>query len=131
MKTKIVEATNPGGINWGKFMIAVYDNHDWSRASAVDTGRPLLRSIGTNPQQIWVLDLQTGEGAMFRAHSTGYPKADLDRHRVWVCPLFEPFLQWLYQQDLSGGPEALPDLVELPEARSAVWGYRRDPGSQT
>lgn len=71
---------------------------------------------------MWVLDLQTGEGAFFRPG--GYAAADLEKHRVWVCPLFEPFLEWLYRQDLTDLGQ-LPRLVELPDAEFAMRGYRR------
>ena len=68
------------------------------------------------------LRLQTGEGAMFRPG--GSPAADLDKHAVWVCPLFQPFLAWLYEQDLTD-LDALPAHVELPDAEFAFAGYRR------
>ena len=57
-----------------------------------------------------VLDLQTGEGAIFMPG--GLAAADLDKHGIWVCPLFEPFLAWLYKQDLSD-LDALPAVVEI------------------
>lgn len=89
--------------------------------------RPLLAQLGWGPEHLWVLDLQTGEGAYFRPG--GYAKADLDRHKIWVCPMFEPFLTWLYKQDLSD-LDALPAGVELTEdeAPSAMHGYRRGGG---
>jgi hypothetical protein len=42
-------------------------------------------------------------------------------------PLFEPFLNWLYQQDLTD-LEKLPALVEFTfeEAPPALHGYRRE-----
>jgi hypothetical protein len=39
-------------------------------------------------------------------------------------PLFEPFLEWLYQQDLTRF-EDLPSHVDLPEAEFQLHGYRR------
>ncbi len=126
MITKIIEATN--GFNWGKFMVAQFTPDEWARKSLIDAdvgpiGRSLLRSLGwdASVDHFWVLDLQTGEGAYFR-HS-GNASADLHKHAIWVCPLYEPFLEWLYQQpaDLA----ALPELVDLPQAESAIYGYRR------
>jgi hypothetical protein len=38
--------------------------------------------------------------------------------------MFEPFLEWLYAQDLSD-LGALPRLVELPDAEFSFSGYRR------
>lgn len=69
-----------------------------------------------------MLDLETGEGALFLPG--GYASADLDKHKVWVCPLFEPFLAWLYKQDLQDLSK-LPDLVDLPDAPFQWSGYRR------
>lgn len=130
MRTKIVEAVqsrkHPG--NWGKFAVQEPDE-EWAYVSRVDPDRRLLHSIGWGGRHIWVLDLQTGEGVCLRPG--GYAHADLERHQVWVCPLFEPFLTWLYaryredpQLDIAG----LPDVVELPGADFALSGYRR-PGN--
>jgi len=71
------------------------------------------------------MDMQTLEGAAFR-HG-GHAKADLDRHRIWVCPLFEPFLTWLYTQDAARLGE-LDQLVTL-DAPLALAGYRRGGGT--
>jgi hypothetical protein len=79
---------------------------------------PLLDIIGWTNKHRLVLDLQTGEGNIFYAVPSGYPKADLDKHKVWVCPLFEPFLGWLYQQDLTDVTH-LPDSVTLPTGAPA------------
>lgn len=123
MITKFIEATNveAGGINWGKFMLARFDAEEWKRRSKVDDAI-MLRARGWSPSDLLVMDLQTGEAAMFSPG--GYAKADLDKHRVWVCPLFEPFLCWLYKQDLSDLAK-LPDLVWIDDPRSALQGYRR------
>lgn len=121
MRTQIVEATN--GVNWGKFMVARFDPQEWARRSVLpDFPSLLLREVGWSYDHVWVLDLQTGEGALFRP--TGLARADLDKHKIWVCPLFEPFLEWLYAQQPFDVAE-LPKLVELPEAESALYGYRR------
>jgi hypothetical protein len=67
-------------------------------------------------------------GAVFKPG--GYAKGDLDKHAVWVCPLFEPFLGWLYAQD-SADIEKLPALVKIKSPVSALYGYRRPgPGEQ-
>lgn len=125
MQTKIIEATNikHGGYNWGKFMLGRFDE-ERSTFSAIDGRRSLLAACGWTPDHLLVVDLQTGEGALFRPG--GSTRADLDKHRIWVCPLFEPFLMWLYRQDLSD-LEALPAMVEL-DAPSAMAGYRRAGG---
>lgn len=122
MKTKIIEVTNDD-FNWGKMLVARFD-HEWAYRSAIETNVTLLRSLGWGPEHIWVLDLQTGEGAFYRPG--GYAKADLEKHRIWVCPMYEPFLTWLYTQDLSD-LDALPAMVNFSqkEAPPAFAGYRR------
>lgn len=118
MQTVFIEATN-GPRNWGKFMVGVFDDDDWRVTSQVDPGHGLLAGRGWSRRHIFVMDLQTGEGAMFRPG--GFASADLAKHRIWVCPLFEPFLEWLYLQDLA----SLPSHVDLPDAPFAWAGYRR------
>jgi hypothetical protein len=131
MRTKIIEGVQslerPG--NWGKFMLAVPDE-EWARGSLVCPGGPLLSACGWGHEHVWVLDLQTGEGAFFRPG--GVAHADLEKHRIWVCVLFESFLEWLYAQyreDPRLDIESLPDVVELPGAEFAFSGYRR-PGPE-
>jgi len=124
MKTKIIEATQDlkTGFNWGKFLVGRPDE-EWGRRSEIGrSSLPLLTQCGWGYDHLWVLDLQTGEGAFF-LHS-GYAVADLNRHAIWVCPMFEPFLVWLYAQDVSD-LDALPALVELPDAPTSMAGYRR------
>lgn len=117
---RFIEATN-GPQNWGKFFVMRFGVEEHAVESRVTHG-VLLGRIGFSPENIWVLDLQTREGAAFSPG--GLAKADLERHRVWVCPLFEPFLEWLYTQDLSDLSK-LPRHVDLPQAAFAVWGRRR------
>jgi hypothetical protein len=122
MQTKFIEATN-GPRNWGKFMVGRFDKDEWARRSAVSGGKwPLLRAVGWSLDSLLVVDLQTGEGAIFLPG--GFVPADLEKHAIWVCPLFEPFLVWLYQQDLSD-LDRLPAHVDLPDAEFAMQGYRR------
>ena len=105
-----------------------FDTEEQTRPSTVehdDMGRdiPLLARCGWwGLDYVWVLDLQTGEGAYFR-HG-GNAKADLTKHAIWVCPLYEPFLTWLYAQDLSD-IEALPARIDLPNSPFSFAGYRR------
>ena len=123
MQTKIIEATNQR-VNWGKFMLGRFD-HEWKQCSTISTlSTPLLREIGWDSSHLLVLDLQTGEGAIFRINPSGHAANDLRKHRIWVCPLFEPFLVWLYRQDVSD-LSALPAMIDLPDAEPALWGYRR------
>lgn len=122
METRFIEGMHPDGRgNHGKFLVGRFTSEEWGRRSAVDNW-PLLGGRGWSNDHIIVMDLQTGEGAVFKPG--GLASADLKKHRVWVCPLFEPFLTWLYQQDLSDLSK-LPALVEFPDAEFALSGYRR------
>lgn len=123
MKTVFIEATDGREFNWGKFAVCRFEQDEWTRRSAINTrARSLLMTIGQNPTDILVLDLQTCEGAVFTPG--GYAKADLNKHRVWVCPMFEPFLTWLYTQDLTD-LDALPKVVNLGDVPTSMAGYRR------
>jgi hypothetical protein len=123
MQTKMIEATNEqaGGMNWGKFMVCRFTPEEWAYRSAI-TDRPLLTAVGWASTHVFVVDLQTGEGGIFLPH--GLAPADLDNHRIWVCPMFEPFLIWLYEQDLTD-LETLPALVQIADPKSALSDYRR------
>lgn len=118
MRTKIVECTN-GPNNWGKFLVGAFDSFELVHRSPID-GRPTIIARGWRASHVLVLDLQTGEGAMFRLG--GLARYDLQQHKIWVCPLFEPFLEWLYQQP---DPLAIPDHVDLPDAEFDLRGHRR------
>lgn len=132
MHTKIIEATSAQRGergNWGKFLVAQFDR-EWGRTPKApgceDLHMPLLAARGWTGDHILVLDLETGEGAIFLPG--GLARADLDKHRVWVCPLFQPFLDWLYQQDLDN-LDALPDHVAVDFDDVEYAGYRR-PGPE-
>jgi hypothetical protein len=131
-----VEATQGvrGGFNHGKFAVGLFEPEEAERRSALErelgVDVRLLGRCGWAEGHVLVIDLQTGEGAMFLPG--GSPRADLDKHRVWVCPMFEPFLGWLYDHIArEEGPDsewfdALPDLVEIPDAPASMQGYRRE-----
>ena len=127
MKTRIIEASS--GVNFGKILLMTFEENEWEYLSKVNPGRRLLRSIGWHERQFWMLDLQTCEGMVGTVG--GYAKADLDKHQVWVCPLFEPTLAYLYHVTaLRGGLldiDDLPDVIELSleDAPPAMYGYRR------
>lgn len=121
MTTKFIEATDATEFNWGKFAVCRFTPEEWQRRSALDE-RPLLACRGWGADNLFVIDLQTGEGAIFRPG--GLASADLNKHKVWVCPMFEPFLEWLYLQDLSD-LAALPAMVNVGNVPTAMAGYRR------
>lgn len=127
MITKFIEAHDATKFNWGKFMVCRFTNDEWFYRSAVaaDDGRHqrLLFGRGWTLAHLLVLDLQTGEGAIFMPG--GLATADLNRkHKIWVCPLFEPFLTWLYTQD-THDLDALPNVVNLGDVPVSMHGYRR------
>jgi hypothetical protein len=124
METRIVEVTN-GPQNWGKFMVARFTREEWAHRSVV-ADVAVVEYCGWSPRHLWVLDLQTGEGACFAPW--GVAGADLNgKHKVWVCPLFEPFLNWLYARTQAGLPfETLPAHVDIPDAPFNMSGYRRE-----
>lgn len=132
MFTQIIEATND--FNHGKFMVGRFDEDEWATPSALHTvsdmgatspERSVVAARGWTRRHLWVMDLQTGEGALFLPGGSAH--ADLEKHKIWVCPMFEPFLVWLYRQDLED-VSALPAAVRV-EGESAFYGYRR-PGPQ-
>lgn len=125
MKTQFIEVTQGSEFNWGKFMVGQFDEEEWERQSMLpghEGMMPLLRGRGWAPLHFLVLDIETGEAAMF--NKGGLASADLDKHRVWVCPMFEPFLEWLYVQDFKDVSE-LPRYVKLDTDIAAMAGYRR------
>lgn len=125
MICRIVELTNL--FNWGKFMVARFDRDEWRYKSRID-GYGLIGGRGWTAEHLWILDLQTGEGAFFKPG--GLAEADLNKHAIWVCPMFEVFLKWLYKH-----PEHWKDITTIPEfleltdketmSQSAMAGYRR------
>jgi hypothetical protein len=119
MRSFFFEATN--GILWGKFMVGRFEPSDWAATSKVDPGRSLLRGRGWDIEHHLVLDLQTGQGAMFPVRSGGVAEVDVVEAEIWVCPMFRLFLQWLY--DRAGSPlEGLPGVVEFPDPSVSATG---------
>lgn len=136
MRTRFIEATQSveRGPNWGKFCVGLFDEEEWGRRQQMDGStaggmfsRGALTSRGWSPDgAALVVDLQTGEGAIFTL--AGSARADLEKHRVWVCPMFEPFLEWLYgrvSEDAVDWFEHLPAVVEIPDVPFEMAGYRR------
>lgn len=122
MKTKIIEATD--GFNWGRFMVAQFDS-EWAATSTVDSGNPIMQGRWGR-DHVFVMDLVTGEGAFFGPW--GVASIDLNKHAIWVCPLFEPWLQWLYTQhpvDLDKLPAVVNLDHEVTRQHNALAGYRR------
>lgn len=137
MRTKFMEVESAEG-NWGKFAVGYWDAEEWDRKSIVNLPSfSLLGQIGWERDfgQVVIFDLQTCEGAAFRPG--GSPTFDLEKHRVWVCPLFEPFLEWLYddwreyaksvERPLIANwiDDRLPTHLKLEGVPLQMAGYRR------
>jgi hypothetical protein len=124
MKTYLFEAH--GAINWGKFLVGRYEEEwEWP-SNAFPMERSVLHACGVDYRMLWILDIQTREGAMFKPGGDAH--ADLRKHRIWVCPMFEPWLEWFYEQDLTD-LDKVPSVVSIPDLEHvALSGYRR-PGT--
>jgi hypothetical protein len=126
MRLRFLEVSN--GFNWGKFVVGRFETDELRYESVIDATMGykirLIGGRGWGPDHFLFLDLQTGEGGIFR-HG-GSARADLNKTRLRVCPMAEPALVWLYGQDLSD-LDALPALVEFTEAEapSSMQSYRR------
>jgi hypothetical protein len=120
VKVKFIEVTNQN-LNWGKFLLGRFDS-EWEYESSVAPGTKLLAGRGWTPEHLLILDVQTGEGAVFSPG--GSVTHDLNKHKIWVCPMYEPFLEWLYRQDLSD-LDKLPAFLDLKDAPFEWSGYRR------
>ncbi len=134
MDTKFVEAGHgPHGGNWGKFMVGRYTDVELAepaRFPGCERARRLVNLTGPGRQDIWVLDLQTGEGARFPIEfaSTTDVRHQLNKHRIHICPLYEPFLAFLYgyiDAHRRTWWEDLPRVVEMPAAEFRLFGRRR------
>lgn len=64
------------------------------------------------------------EGCLVAPWLCGDAHTDLQRHKVWVCPLFEPFIAWLYARG-DVDPMTIPAHVDIPDAAFALAGHRR------
>ncbi len=127
MDTRFVEVTN--GFNHGKFLIGRYSEPEMDERTQFggEFGQySIIRSQGFSRLDHWILDLSTGEGAIFPL--TGSATHDVHKRRIRVCVLYEPFVVWLYAH-VAANPDTwwdeLPRLVALPHAPSDFGGYRR------
>lgn len=129
MIVKFIEADN--GFNHGKFLLLRFDLDERKTRSALPgyENSRLLAGRKFDDESTFVIDLQTGEGAAFTLDGAIDAVHSLnEKHRIWVCPLYEPFLVWLSEQGLGLGAGSISDLpshVMLPNAESSLAGYRR------
>jgi len=130
MELKFIEAGHSTPGNWGKFAVGRYTDAELIEPTRFPgcEGQRVVSLRGNGVHHIWVFDLATGEAARFTPG--GHAKADLDSHKIWVCPLFEPFLVWLYQHIAEKGQvgwwDELPRSVVMPNNTPFdLAGYRR------
>lgn len=151
MDTQFFEVVSDQG-NWGKFMVGRFTDVEWARPSAVEAGRPLMAACGwgSGPvnrvenevgvetgtvdrpgsiEHVLIVDMQTGEGGMFIPG--GLPRADLQKHGIWVCPMFELFLEGFYNRvKLVGLDAVFADPIKLfrvgPEIELRLQGHRHN-----
>lgn len=127
MITQIVEVINKNQ-NWGKFLIGKFNRDEWDRTTKIGppTSLPLLVQRGWATYHRLVLDIETGEAVMVSPGGSAH--ADLNKHQIWVCPMFEPFLEWWYKEWPAVDVGTFPDVVQLPDAEFQWAGYRRPGG---
>ena len=122
--------------NWAKILLMKFGSEDLLVRSKV-SGDFLLKSVdnnrrvktGTNAEKVFVLDLQTEEGAFFFPRKEGNAKDDLESHEIWVCPLYLPFLIWLYA-NMPKELKEIPKLVEFPKSTHVHYQGWRRPGPE-
>jgi hypothetical protein len=139
MDTCFVEATN--GFNHGKFMVGRLTAEEAQATSNLPglEGEWLFHNSGGRrrftPDRTLIVDLQTGEGCEFSLERHGLPHAEQaswelnDRHKIWVCPLFEPFVRWLAvwaSEHENWTIGQIPNLIDLKDAKFAFAGHRRE-----
>lgn len=118
MITKIIEGSDGGA--YGKWLVGQLDEHERARTTSLPgyEGSHSIwtfggaRKLGAHPGAVLVLDLQTGQGGVFIPGPSSSPDADLDKAKIWVCPLFRDFFRWLYTQDMADVTQ-LPDFIDL------------------
>jgi hypothetical protein len=117
METIYIEATSKrtGPGQYFTFAVSQFTDLERQRRSQI-TKTTLLPMLMTNYQILHILDMQTGEGAIFRFR--GDPEGDRLRHQIKTSPIFPDFLAWLYQQDVST-LSTLPRIVDLDRPQLA------------
>ncbi len=137
MQLKFVEVGHPvdkdglGG-NWGKFAVGRWTVQELGEKTQFPgcEGQRIASLHGWGGDHVWLFDLQTGESARFYINNP-VPvdvRSQLKNHQIWVCPMFEPFMVWLWSH-IRLNPswwDTLPRTVELPaDTPFEVAGFRR------
>ncbi len=138
MDLKFVEAGHPvdehglGG-NWGKFGVGRWTRQELAEKTQYPgcEGQRIASLHGWGGDHVWLFDLQTGESARFYLNNPRPVdvRSQLRTHQIWVCPMFEPFMVWLWNHVTVAGLDwwdTLPRTVELPaDTPFDVAGHRR------
>lgn len=137
MELKFVEAGQApeGGGNWGKFAVARWSTLEMREPTRFPgcEGQFITGLTGSPFDHIWLLDIQAGEGALFSINNpipVDVPH-QLNEKQIYICPMFEPFMTWLWEHIRSHQGtnldwfDELPRVVVLPEAPFDLYGYRR------
>lgn len=119
MDIHFYEVTN--GPNWGKLAVGTFERHEWEYVSHV-AAEPLLARLGHGPSTRLFLDLATGEGALFDCSQGLLPQ--LARHKIWVCPMFEPGLTEFAKHDIHWDPDEWRPHVDV-QTLFQFEGFRR------
>ena len=114
MKTRLVEVTD--GAFYGKFLVGKFDEAEWRHEGEIPKEsiiRPvpyaLLDICGWSRDHLLVLDLETGNGTIFRPG--GALDYDMEKRKMgYVCPLYRTFLGWLYEHAARTGSIDLDDI---------------------
>jgi hypothetical protein len=109
--------------NWGQFMVLVPDGVEWTWHSHITNSMtPALEEFGWTPGHVIVMDLRTGEAAMYLPGDGEAAKA-MTEHRIFTSPQFKYFLEWLYEQDVAHLYQQ-PNVIELPDVTHHLSGWR-------
>lgn len=113
MKTKVIEVEEPVPGFWCKFMIGVFTD-EWGHRPVVDApeyeATSLLRQLGWSRDHYLILDLESGQGAIF--HRGSHPEWDERTKGLSRNPMLVPLWKWLQTQDLDRIQD-FPDKVTL------------------
>lgn len=123
MITKLIETTDM--FNHGKFLVGQMEGFELTQYLAIkDDGRQLSHVLHASPSKFWVLDCATCEGAFFDFSNDAYYQ--LERHQVWVCPMFPLFLEWAFEK-FKQEPNVLnwDSLVNLKQGKHNALSRRR------
>jgi hypothetical protein len=83
-------------------------------------GRRLLRMCGWSPIccGCWISRPAKGRASKLGGRGS-VDLSESGKQQIWVCPMFEPFLEWFYRRDLNDS-DKLPALVNLGDGPTAL-----------